>query len=133
GRIGRLVADMLATHGKPYVAIDSDADLVARAKRDGYRVLHGDAARRGALSRLGLENALAVVLTMDEPVLAQRLVNKLRRQYPDLLILGRARDSSHAAELYRVGASHAVPETLESSLQLSEALLTDIGVAVGPV
>ncbi|MAO05686.1 MAG: sodium:proton exchanger, partial [Citromicrobium sp.] len=39
----------------------------------------------------------------------------------------------HAALLYQAGASHAVPETLESSLQLSEAVLVDIGVAMGPV
>jgi CPA2 family monovalent cation:H+ antiporter-2 len=74
-----------------------------------------------------------VVLTMDEPVLAQRLVAKLRGEYPDLLIVARARDSEHAAALYRAGASHAVPENLESSLQLSEAVLVDIGVAMGPV
>jgi len=72
-------------------------------------------------------------LTMDEPVLAQRLVSKLRADYPDLLIVARARDTDHAAELYRAGASHAVPENLESSLQLSEAVLVDIGVAMGPV
>ena len=76
---------------------------------------------------------MAVVLTMDEPILAQRLVSKLRKSYPDLLIVARARDTGHAAELYRAGASHAVPETLESSLQLSEAVLVDIGVAMGPV
>src|SRR3546814_12599338 len=40
---------------------------------------------------------------------------------------------SHAAELYRAGATDAVPETLESSLQLSEAVLVDLGVAMGPV
>jgi CPA2 family monovalent cation:H+ antiporter-2 len=70
---------------------------------------------------------------MDEPVLAQRLVTKLRQSYPDLLIVARARDTDHAAAMYRAGASHAVPETLESSLQLSEAVLVDIGVAMGPV
>jgi CPA2 family monovalent cation:H+ antiporter-2 len=74
-----------------------------------------------------------VVLTMDEPVLAQRLVGKLRRAHPDLLIVARARDPDHAAAMYRAGASHAVPETLEASLQLSEAVLVDIGVAMGPV
>jgi CPA2 family monovalent cation:H+ antiporter-2 len=66
-------------------------------------------------------------------VLAQRLVAKLRRDHPDLLIVARARDTDHAAALYRAGASHAVPETLESSLQLSEAVLVDIGVPMGPV
>jgi CPA2 family monovalent cation:H+ antiporter-2 len=133
GRVGRLVADMLATHGKLYVMIDSNPDLIERAKRDGYRATFGDAARKGTLTRLGAENASAVVLTMDEPVLAQRLVAKLREAFPDLLIVARARDTDHAAAMYRAGASHAVPETLESSLQLSEAVLVDIGVAMGPV
>jgi CPA2 family monovalent cation:H+ antiporter-2 len=133
GRVGRLVADMMQTHGKPYVMIDSNPDLIAKAQRDGYRATFGDAARRGTLSRLGAASAPAVVLTMDEPVLAQRLVTKLRQNYPDLLVVARARDTDHAAALYRAGASHAVPETLEASLQLSEAVLVDIGVAMGPV
>lgn len=133
GRVGQLVAQMLERHGKPAVALDSDVDMVAEAKRKGFRAVYGDAARGDSLKRLGVENALAVVLTMDEPVLAQRLVRRLRKEYPDLLILGRARDVAHAAQLYRAGASHAVPETLESSLQLSEAVLVDIGVAMGPV
>ncbi len=133
GRVGRLVADMMQTHGQPYVMIDSNPDLVDKAKREGYRATFGDAARRGTITRLGVANAPAVVLTMDEPVLAQRLVNKLRRAHPDLLIVARARDTDHAAAMYRAGASHAVPETLESSLQLSEAVLVDIGVAMGPV
>ena len=133
GRVGRLIADMLQTHGQDYVMIDSNPDLIERAKRDGYFAIFGDASRKGTLTRLGAENASAVVLTMDEPVLAQRLVAKLRDAYPDLLIVARARDTDHAAAMYRAGASHAVPETLESSLQLSEAVLVDIGVAMGPV
>ena len=133
GRVGRLIADMLQTHGKPYVMIDTNPDLIEQARRDGYRATFGDAARGDALTRLGVETAPAVVLTMDEPVLAQRLVAKLRSTYPDLLIVARARDTDHAAAMYRAGASHAVPETLESSLQLSEAVLVDIGVAMGPV
>ena len=133
GRVGRLVAQMLDAHDKPYVAVDSDSDMIERAKRKGYRATFGDAARGDALERLGIEDALAVVLTMDEPILAQRLVSKLRKEYPDLLIVARARDIAHAAELYRAGASHAVPETLEATLQLSEAVLVDIGVPMGPV
>ena len=133
GRVGRLVAEMLDAHDKPYVAIDSDADMIAAAKRGGYRAVFGDAGRGDAMSRLGVERSPAVVLTMDEPVLAERLTRKLRKEYPDLLIVSRARDTDHAADLYRAGASHAIPENLESSLQLSEAVLVDIGVAMGPV
>lgn len=133
GRVGRLIAEMMTEHDQPYVILDADPDLIADAKRKGYRATFGDAARGDALTRLGVENAPSVVLTMDEPILVQRLVAKLRREHPDLLIVSRARDTDHAAQLYRAGASHAVPETLESSLQLSEAVLVDIGVAMGPV
>jgi monovalent cation:H+ antiporter-2, CPA2 family len=133
GRVGRLVADMLTVHGKPYIAIDSDSDLITRARRKGYKATFGDAARGHALDRLGVDTAPAVILTMDEPVLAQRLTAKLRREHPDLPIIVRARDLNHATALYRAGATHAVPETLESSLQLSEAVLVDLGVPMGPV
>tara|TARA_A100001391_G_scaffold114041_4_gene76847 strand:+ start:3513 stop:5258 length:1746 start_codon:yes stop_codon:yes gene_type:complete len=133
GRVGRLVAQMLARHDKAYIAIDSNPDLVQDARRDGYVAVYGNAMRADVLDKLGIDSAPAVILTMDEHVLAQQLVRKLRQQYPDLPIIARARDSVHAAELYRSGATTAVPETLESSLQLSEAALTGLGVAVGPV
>lgn len=133
GRVGRLVADMLRVHEKPFVGIDGNPDIASAAIADGYPVLFGDAAWDQTLRRLGIERASAVILTMDEPVAVQRLVRKLRQQYPDLTIIARARDVAHAALLYRAGASHAVPETLESSLQLSEAVLVDLGVPMGPV
>ncbi|MEW4447701.1 cation:proton antiporter [Qipengyuania sp. JC766] len=133
GRVGLLVAQMLDAHEKPYLAIDADPDLVERAKRRGFRARFGDASRSDSMDKLGIDRAPAVVLTMDAPTLAERLTRKLRKANPDLLIVARARDTQHAAELYKAGASHAVPETLESSLQLSEAVLVDIGVPMGPV
>ena len=133
GRVGRLVAEMLEAHNRPYVAIEADVDLVTVARREGKPIKFGDAARPATLARLDLENASAVVLTMDDPVQAVRITAKLRKSFPDLTIVARARDTDHAAELYRAGATDAVPETLESSLQLSEAVLIDLGVAMGPV
>lgn len=133
GRVGRLVADMMRSHDQPYIAVDSDTDLVSEGRRDGYSITFGDAESGNALSRLGVDDATAVILTMDEPVAAHRVVKRLRAQCPDLPIIVRARDASHAAQLYRDGATHAVPETLESSLQLSEAVLVDLGVPMGPV
>jgi CPA2 family monovalent cation:H+ antiporter-2 len=62
-----------------------------------------------------------------------QLTRKVREAHPDLTIVARARDPDHAAELYRAGVTDAVPETVESSLQLSEAVLVDIGVPMGPV
>jgi monovalent cation:H+ antiporter-2, CPA2 family len=50
---------------------------------------------------------------------------------PDVLIVSRARDAEHARHLYALGATDAVPETIEASLQLSEAALVGLGVAAG--
>ncbi len=133
GRVGKLVAQMLDMHGQPYVAIDSDADIIENARREGYKAIFGNATRGDVLARIGIAEAPAVILTMDEHVFANRLVRKLRAAHPDLPIIARARDADHATELYTSGASTAVPETLESSLQLSEAVLVELGVAMGPV
>jgi CPA2 family monovalent cation:H+ antiporter-2 len=133
GRVGRLVAEMLTNHGRTYLAIDSNADNVAACRREGFPVLYGDVARPELLDRLNLGHASALVLTMDDPVLTVRLTRKVRAWCPGLTIVARARDAVHAAELYKAGVSDAVPETLESSLQLSEAVLVDLGIAMGPV
>jgi CPA2 family monovalent cation:H+ antiporter-2 len=133
GRVGQTVAAMLDVHGIPYIAIDREPDLVARQRRLGKPVYYGDITYIELLRRLNLEIALALVVTLDDPPSADALVAGAREARPDLLIIARARDSRHAAHLYRTGASDAVPETIEASLQLSEAVLVDIGLPMGPV
>jgi CPA2 family monovalent cation:H+ antiporter-2 len=128
-----MVADMLETHAKDYLAIDTDADAVTAARKDGYDVLFGDVGRPELMDRMRQREPAAFILTMDNPVLVNRLTKQLRAVFPDLPIVARARDAEHAAELYKAGVSDAVPETLEASLQLSEAALVDLGVAMGPV
>src|SRR3978361_20084 len=85
------------------------------------------------LRRLHLATAPAVVVTLGDTAAADALVAGARAERADLLIVVRARDARHAAHLYRIGASDAVPETIEASLQLSEAVLVDVGVAMAPV
>ncbi|WP_374942161.1 cation:proton antiporter [Sphingomonas sp.] len=133
GRVGRMVADMLAVHAQRYIAVEADIDAVSAGRRGGYPVVFGDIARGELVDRLRLTEARALILTMDDPVLTVRLTKRVRGVAPHLPIIARARDAAHAAELYRAGVSEAVPETLESSLQLSEAVLVDLGIAMGPV
>lgn len=133
GRVGQTVATMLEVHKVPYVAIDRDPDRVARQRQRHEAVYFGDMTQIELLRRLHLETARALVVTLDDPAAADALVAAARAERDDLLILARARDARHAAHLYSIGASHAVPETIEASLQLSEAVLVDVGVPMGPV
>jgi len=133
GRVGQTVADMLDAHDLPYVAIDRDPDRVARQRAAGKPVYFGDITQLELLRRLHLDTARALIVTLDDTRAVDALVAGARAERPDLLIVARARDARHAAHLYRTGASHAVPETIEASLQLSEAVLVDVGVPMGPV
>ncbi len=133
GRVGQVVADMLERHGQPYLAVEANIDVVIAARGDGYKVIFGNTARPEMLNRLNLDNAAAIVMTMNDPVQQVRSTAQIRKNWPNVPIVSRARDADHAAALYKAGATDAVPETLESSLQLSEAVLVDLGIAMGPV
>lgn len=133
GRVGQTVAAMLEVHKVMYVAIDRDPDRVARQRSQGKPVYFGDMTQIELLRRVHLDTARALVVTLDDTAAADELVAGARAERPDLLIIARARDAAHAAHLYKAGASDAIPETIEASLQLSEAVLVDVGVAMGPV
>lgn len=133
GRVGRLVGDMLGRHEIPWVAAERDPKLVEAGRRAGADIFYGDASRAEFLRRCGLDTARALVVTMDNPEGNEVVVATARELRPDLTIVARARDARHAKRLYELGATDAVPETIEASLQLSEAALVDIGIPMGLV
>ncbi|MBW8815165.1 MAG: cation:proton antiporter [Caulobacterales bacterium] len=133
GRVGRLVGDMLRRHDIPWLAAEKDPRLVEQGRRTGEAIHFGDAARADFLLRCGLAEARALVVTMDDPEGVEAIVGVARELRPKLTIVARARDARHAQRLYDLGATDAVPETIEASLQLSEAVLVEIGVPMGPV
>ncbi len=133
GRVGRLIGDMLDMHTIPYIAVDSDPNLVANARREGKPAYFGDASRAEFLRNCGVETARAVVVTMDAPQKVEDVARLVREMRPDVTLVARARDAEHARALYHLGVTDAVPETIEASLQLSEAVLVDIGVPMGLV
>jgi CPA2 family monovalent cation:H+ antiporter-2 len=133
GRVGKVTAELLSEHGVPFVAVDFDAASVTRDRRGGHRVYFGDAADPMFLQACGLPDARAVVITIEAREAIDRVVERVRVLRPDVKIISRARDADHARHLYAIGATDAVPETVEASLQLSEASLVALGVPMGPV
>ena len=133
GRVGKVVCALLKEHGIPYIAADSDASTVTRDRRDGHDVYYGDAADPKFLEICGLADAAGVIITIHTHHLIDDIVEHVRAMRPDVLIVSRARDADHARHLYRLGATDAVPEAIEASLQLSEAALVGLGLATGPV
>jgi CPA2 family monovalent cation:H+ antiporter-2 len=133
GRVGALIGEMLDRHKIPYIAVDADANLIARERKSGKPIFFGDATRPEFLRRCGIETARALVVTMDAPRANEAVVEAARSLRADITLVARARDADHAKTLYNLGVTDAVPETIEASLQLSEAVLVDIGVPMGIV
>ena len=122
---------MMRRHDIPYLAIDGDAGLVARQRAAGKPIYWGNATRVEFLRKSDIAHARALIVTMDAPRAVEDVVRLGRAERPDLTIVARARDAHHATVLYELGATDAIPETIEASLQLSEAALVDIGVPMG--
>jgi CPA2 family monovalent cation:H+ antiporter-2 len=133
GRVGQVVTELMRVHKIDYLCIDDDSQVAAAAREKGDPVYWGDATRPDFLANCGLATARAVVVTMHTPSAVDAVVRIAREARPDLTIVARARDALHARHLYALGATDAVPETVEASLQLSEAALVDIGVPMGLV
>ena len=131
GRVGQLVAGMLEAQNIAYLATDTNGNNVAQAREAGKPVFYGDSSRAEFLRRSGLMEARALIVTVGSSRAAEAIVAAARSLRPDIVVVARARDDRHAAELYRLGVTVAVPETIEASLQLSEAALVGLGVPMG--
>ena len=133
GRVGQLVCAMLEWHRFAFIASDRDPAAVAAYRRRGRQVYYGDATNPAFLMSCGLQEAPALIVTIHDQAAIDEIVRVARVLQPDILIVSRARDATHARHLYAIGVSDAVPETIEASLQLSEAALVGLGLAAGPV
>jgi CPA2 family monovalent cation:H+ antiporter-2 len=133
GRVGQIVCEMLERHKVPFLAVDSDPAAVAEYRRRGREVYYGDAVNAAFLLSCGLMQATAVIVTIHGQAAIDEIVHIMRRIRPDIPIVSRARDATHARHLYKIGVTDAVPETIEASLQLSETALVNLGLQAGPV
>lgn len=131
GRVGRLVGEMVSVHKLKFLAIDDDPILVGRERANGIPITFGDATRPEFLRLCGIAEAKALVVTVSTTRVVEQVVAAARAERADLTIVARARDAAHASKLYEAGVTDAVPETIEASLQLSEAVLVDVGVPMG--
>ena len=123
GRVGTLVAQALEAENVPYVALDTNGELVAHMRLAHRPVFFGDAGRHELLERVGGARARAFVVTLNNPLAAERMVAGALRLQAKPMIFARAADPAHAIRLLDCGAVSVIPETVEAGLQLAARLL----------
>jgi len=123
GRVGQTIGRVLDSENVPWVALDTNGILVTEFREQGRMVFFGDASRHELLQRAGARHARAFVVTLDDPVAAERMAANILKLRPKAIVLAQARDAEHAARLIRLGCTLAIPETVEASLQMAGRLL----------
>jgi CPA2 family monovalent cation:H+ antiporter-2 len=128
GRVGQTIGRLLQAENVPFIALDTNGELVNASSAAAAAVYFGDAGRREFLAHAGAAGARAFVVTVNSPRAAERMVAAARKERPDVPVYARARDPAHAARLHRFGAVAVIPETIEASLQLGARLLEGLGL-----
>ncbi len=129
GRVGQTVAKLLSAEGINYIALDTDPSIVNLCRKDGKSVYFGDGTRREVLRAVSLEKASAAVVTMNEFNSANKTVIAMHDLAPGVPVIARADDLKNLLRLEGAGASLAISEMYEASLQLGAAVLSRMDIA----
>ena len=127
GRFGQVVSRLLAADGIATTLLDHDSGQIELTGRFGYKVFYGDASRVQLLQSAGAGDARLLVIAIDDRDKAVQMVVSAKQFFPQLRILARAYDRSHAYELMEAGAEVVTRETFGSALVMGEEALKLLG------
>ncbi|MDH4066071.1 MAG: cation:proton antiporter, partial [Acidobacteriota bacterium] len=125
---GRLMARALAEAGRPHTVLDLNGAAVREAAGEGLDIFYGDAAAVEPLRAAGAAGAAAVVAVLSDPGATERAVRAVRSLNPSVPIIVRTRYRLEAERMTRAGATLAVAEELEASLEVMAQLLVRLDV-----
>lgn len=130
GRMGQVVGRILRAEGIPFVALDHSIEQMDMVRRFGNwnDIFYGDPARPELLRAAQADKAEVFVLASDDPESSLRVARVVRRQYPHLKIVARARNRQHVWRLMDMGIDEPVRETLYSSLKMTKQALVALGL-----
>lgn len=128
GRVGHTIAVLLRASGIPFIAFDTDPKRVAQGSVDRHAVWFGDIADAGLLASIHVERAALIVIAVDDPDAAMKVMAYVSRTCPQVPVVVRTRDLETSSRLLAAGAAHAYPETIESSLRLGATALKLLNV-----
>jgi glutathione-regulated potassium-efflux system ancillary protein KefC len=127
GRYGQIVARVLLAQGQHPTILDHRVEMLEAAQTYGYRVFYGDATRMDLLRIAGAASARVLVIAVDSAEQSVTIATQVRKHFPNLKVVARARDLDHWFRLRDAGVEHADREVFESSLHTAQSALELIG------
>ena len=133
GRFGQIVSQPLLARGYSVTTIDNDPEMIRVAASFGFKVYFGDGQRLDILHAAGAHQASLILVCVDDRPAATRIVQLVRHEFPNTLLLARAYDREHGMELVKAGVDYPVRETFESAIKFARAALDRLGEPEGAI
>lgn len=130
GRVGQIVSRVLRMCGIPFTALEASYQQVDFVRRYGNKVYYGDASRLELLQAAKAGEAKLFVLAIDDVEASVKTAAVVRRHFPELPILARARNRVHAFRLRDLGVRMIWRETFPASLDIAQHALLRLGFGV---
>jgi glutathione-regulated potassium-efflux system ancillary protein KefC/glutathione-regulated potassium-efflux system protein KefB len=129
GRFGQIVGRVLRMRHIKFTALEASVEQVDVVRRFGTKVYYGDASRADLLQAAGAAQAEVFVLAIDDVEASVRTAELVRKHYPHLKILARARNRQHALRLMDLDVRYFIRETYLSSLDMAQHALETLGLS----
>ena len=129
GRFAQVVSQPLLARDVDVSIIENDVEMIQAAGNFGFKVYYGDGTRLDTLRASGAGRAEAVLVCVDKPEAADRIVQLVKSEFPGVKLFVRAFDRGHSLRLIEAGVDYHIRETFESALKFGEAVLVDLGVS----
>jgi glutathione-regulated potassium-efflux system protein KefB len=130
GRFGQIASQHVLALGADISIIDHDPQVARDATDFGFKVYFGDGTRPDILHAAGAHQARAVLVCVDAPAAATRIVELLKSEFPHARVLARARDREHALALIQAGVDRPMRETFESAMAFGRDATQALGATV---
>lgn len=128
GHFGSTVGRLLRANQIKSTILDYDSDRIDLLRKMGFKVYYGDATRLELLKAAGCENAKIFIAAIDNPTVNLQVIETLKKHFPNLKILTRARNRNDAYELIDHKVEHIYRETLYSAVNMGVDALVELGL-----
>lgn len=124
---GSTIGRFLRASGVEATILDNNTDTVDLLRKMGFKVFYGDATRVDLLESAGAAEAKILISAVDSPETAIQIAETVKKHFPNLQLLVRAKNRFDAYELMDIGITDIYRENLDTSIRLGRDVLVKLG------
>ena len=129
GRFGQIIGRILRAKRIGFTALELDPNQINFVAKYGNKIYYGDSTRFDVMHAAGAGEAKVLLLAVDDAEQSVKTAELVRRRFPNLTVIARARDRQHAYRLMEQGVDHVIRETFHSGIEAGRLTLENIGFA----